>query len=126
LYEIVTLVNELLPATPDTQGNQVSPTSIVGTSSRGAGRKYSAVTIGKVEESGQGATPEISAREMLLRNQPELLLQFGTDLFPLLVLVKSALHSGDDWRFLGATSKESQVPAATQIKGNCRVGYQDL
>jgi E3 ubiquitin-protein ligase TRIP12 len=26
LYEIVTLVNELLPATPDTQGNQVSPT----------------------------------------------------------------------------------------------------
>jgi E3 ubiquitin-protein ligase TRIP12 len=88
LYEIVTLVNELLPTTPDTQGNQVSPTSIVGTSSRGAGRKYSAVTIGKVEESGQGATPEISAREMLLRNQPELLLQFGTDLFPMLVQVR--------------------------------------
>jgi E3 ubiquitin-protein ligase TRIP12 len=87
LYEIVTLVNELLPTMPDTQGNPITSTSISGTSSRGAGRKYSAVTIGRVEESEQGAALEISAREMLLRNQPQLLLQFGTDLFAVLVQV---------------------------------------
>jgi hypothetical protein len=73
---------------PDTQGNPITSSSISGTSSRGAGRKYSAVTIGRVEESEQGAALEISAREMLLCNQPQLLLQFGTDLFAVLVQVR--------------------------------------
>ncbi len=38
----------------DTQGNSITSTSISGISSKGAGRKYLAITIGKVEESEQG------------------------------------------------------------------------
>jgi len=38
----------------NTQGNSITSTSISGISSKGAGRKYLAITIGKVEESEQG------------------------------------------------------------------------
>jgi E3 ubiquitin-protein ligase TRIP12 len=102
----VTLVNELLPTMPDTEGNPITSTSISGTSSRGAGRKYSAVTIGRVEESEQGAALEISAREMLLRSQPQLLLQFGTDLFAVLVQVYgSSVNPPVRYKCLAAINK---------------------
>nr|PNR54131.1 hypothetical protein PHYPA_007807 [Physcomitrium patens] len=41
----------------------------------------------RAEEGGGGVGVETSAREILLRNQPELLEQFGNDLFPVLVQV---------------------------------------
>jgi hypothetical protein len=58
----------------NTQGNSITSTSISGTSSRGLGRNYSAITIGKVEEFEQGVTLQLSTWEMLLCNQPQLFL----------------------------------------------------
>lgn len=88
LYEIVTLVNELLPPLPDAQGASVASSSNGQSASRSAGRRYSTVTIaGKVEDPVVEAPAEVSNRETLLRNQPELLVQFGIDLFPVLVQV---------------------------------------
>lgn len=89
LYEIVTLVNELLPALPDGQGVPLGSSS-GGSGSRG-GRRYSGLAIAsKTEEGGGGASGGPSAREVLLREQPELLEQFGIDLFPVLVQVRCA------------------------------------
>jgi hypothetical protein len=88
LYEIVTLVNELLPALPDGQGVPVGSSSSGGSGSRG-GRKYSGLAIAnKTEEGGGAAAGGPSAREILLREQPELLEQFSNDLFPVLVQVR--------------------------------------
>ena len=88
LYEIVTLVNELLPPLADGQGGGAGSSSSGGSGCRG-GRKYSGVTMGcKVEEGGGGAAGGASAREILLREQPELLEQFSNDLFPVLVQVR--------------------------------------
>lgn len=83
------MVNELLPPMSDAQGNSVASSSNGGSASRG-GRRNSGVTGGiKVEDSAQGGEAEISPRETLLRNQPDLLVQFGIDLFPVLVQVRS-------------------------------------
>lgn len=41
----------------------------------------------KSEESGRVASGELGPRERLLRDQPDLLVQFGVDLFPVLVQV---------------------------------------
>lgn len=96
LYEIVTLVNELLPPMSDAQGNSVASSSNGGSASRG-GRRNSGVTSGiKVEDSAQGGEAEISPRETLLRNQPDLLVQFGIDLFPVLVQVRSCTRLEPD------------------------------
>ena len=89
LYEIVTLVNELLPPLADGQGGGAGSSSSSGASGCRGGRKYSGVTMGsKAEEGGGGAAGEASAREILLREQPELLEQFSNDLFPVLVQVR--------------------------------------
>jgi hypothetical protein len=58
----------------NTQGNSITSTSINDTSSRGVGRNYSTIIIGKVEEFEQGVTLQFSAWEMLLCNQPQLFL----------------------------------------------------
>ncbi|KAG0572814.1 hypothetical protein KC19_VG127600 [Ceratodon purpureus] len=84
LYEIVTLVNELLPALPDGLGVGVGSSSSGASGSRG-GRKHTGVAIATKTEESVGAEP--SAREILLRKQPELLEQFSNDLFPVLVQV---------------------------------------
>lgn len=83
LYEIVNLVNELLPPMPDTQGVHAASSSNGALSSRGPG-----ITIASKVEDGQGVVAEESPREILLRHQPELLVQFGSDLFPVLVQVR--------------------------------------
>lgn len=82
LYEIVTLVNELLPPLPDGQGIPLG-SSLSSGGSRG-GRKHSGLALAsKTEEAPAGP----SAREILLKDQPELLEQFSNDLFPVLVQV---------------------------------------
>lgn len=49
-------------------------------------RKSPASSSGKQEDTN-GNVPEISAREKLLNDQPELLKQFGMDLLPVLIQV---------------------------------------
>ena len=96
LYEIVNLVNELLPPMPDTQGVHAASSSNGALSSRGSGRKHPGITIASKVEDGQGVVAEESPREILLRHQPELLVQFGSDLFPVLVQVRFSVA---DWLF---------------------------
>lgn len=74
LYEIVTLVNELLPPMPQL----IVPLNGV-TISRNASRKG---TSSKTDEE-----IHVSSREKLLQDRPDLLAQFGTDLFPVLIQV---------------------------------------
>lgn len=51
-------------------------------------------TSGSVkEEDPTDSAPEVSAREKLLKDQPELLLQFGMDLLPILIQVCTAYHT---------------------------------
>lgn len=49
--------------------------------------RKSSNSLVKQEDPSENATPEISAREKLLNDQPELLQQFGMDLLPVLVQV---------------------------------------
>ena len=93
LYEIVTLVNELLPALPDGPGVGVGSSSSDGSGSRG-GRKHQGLAIASKLEEGVGAAAGPVAREILLREQPELLEQFSNDLFPVLVQVGCFMVEG--------------------------------
>lgn len=49
-------------------------------------RKSPASSAGKQDDTNVSA-PEVSAREKLLNDQPELLQQFGMDLLPVLIQV---------------------------------------
>lgn len=49
-------------------------------------KKSSVGSSGKQEDTN-GNAPEVSAREKLLNDQPELLQQFGMDLLPILIQV---------------------------------------
>ncbi|GBG69914.1 hypothetical protein CBR_g4741 [Chara braunii] len=99
LYEIVSLVNELLPSIPDSGGGQPSTVNLITTcsSSRSSSRRRSSrnaeADVAKVdEEKGEkGEDPvgdmSTSSREKMLAEQPKLLEQFGVDLFPVLIQV---------------------------------------
>lgn len=81
-------MNELLPPMPQTSGAIVASTSNGFSVSRISSRKCSSVMSSiKSEESGRVASGELGPRERLLRDQPDLLVQFGVDLFPVLVQV---------------------------------------
>ncbi|KAL2649350.1 hypothetical protein R1flu_017478 [Riccia fluitans] len=89
LYEIVTLVNELLPPMPDTIIGAAGASTSNGVSVTRTSRKYSSVintTKAEVEQRSQEPA-DVGVREKLLHDQPELLVQFGVDLFPVLVQV---------------------------------------
>ncbi|XP_047332949.1 E3 ubiquitin-protein ligase UPL3-like [Impatiens glandulifera] len=79
IFEIVNLANELLPPLP--QGTVSIPSStnllIKGSLSRKSSK----------QEDTNGSAVEISAREKLLNDQPELLQQFGVDLLPVMVQI---------------------------------------
>ncbi|OIT27638.1 PREDICTED: E3 ubiquitin-protein ligase UPL3-like [Nicotiana attenuata] len=84
IFEIVNLANELLPPLP--QGTISLPVS-TNLFIRGSfTRKPSASGSGKQEDLN-ASSQEVSAREKLLNDQPELLQQFGSDL--LLVLIQT-------------------------------------
>ncbi|KAI3774287.1 hypothetical protein L1987_48836 [Smallanthus sonchifolius] len=84
IFEIVNLANELLPPLPN--GTITLPTSSNVFVKGSLLRKSSAGSCSKQEESS-GSAPEVSAREKLLNNQPELLQQFGMDLLPVLIQI---------------------------------------
>ena len=95
MYEIVSLINELLPPLP--QGTNCPPVSY-GIESKSSLGKHSLGNNTTKKEDTSGTVPEISSRETLFRDQPELLAQFGIDLFPILVQVcVQSINPGDFW-----------------------------
>jgi hypothetical protein len=83
IFEIVNLTNELLPPLP--QGTISLPVSTNFV--KGPVVKKSPAGSSAQQEDTNGNVPEISAREKLLNEQPELLGQFGMDLLPVLIQV---------------------------------------
>lgn len=78
------MANELLPPLP--QGTISLPASFNLFMKGPIVKKSSASSSGKQEDSNGNAS-EVSAREKLLNDQPELLQQFGADLLPVLIQV---------------------------------------
>lgn len=83
IFEIVNLTNELLPPLP--QGTISLPVSTNFV--KGPVVKKSPAGSSAQQEDTNGNVPEISAREKLLNEQPELLGQFGMDLLPVLIQI---------------------------------------
>lgn len=104
LYEIVTLVNELLPPMPQL----IVPLNGV-TISRNASRKG---TSSKTDEE-----IHVSSREKLLQDRPDLLAQFGTDLFPVLIQVYgSSVNPPIRHKCLAAMSKLVHFSTAEMLR----------
>lgn len=81
---MVNLADELLPKVP--QGTLSLPVSSNILMKGSVARKTPVSTSGK-QEDADGERNEVSAREKLLQDQPELLQQFGLDLLPVLTQV---------------------------------------
>lgn len=84
IFEIVNLANELLPPLP--QGTITLPVCPNIFVKGPMLKKIPPSSSGKQDEAN-GNAHEISAREKLLNEQPELLRQFGMDLLPVLIQV---------------------------------------
>ncbi|KAK8582512.1 hypothetical protein V6N13_069289 [Hibiscus sabdariffa] len=84
IFEIVNLANELLPPLPQGIISLSASSSIFVKGS--IVMKSPASSFNKQETTDENA-PEVSAREKLLRDQPELLQQFGVDLLPVLIQI---------------------------------------
>ncbi|GAV62900.1 HECT domain-containing protein [Cephalotus follicularis] len=84
IFEIVNLANELLPPLP--QGTISLPASSNIFLKGSVVRKSPVSSSGKQDDTNR-VVPEISAREKLLSDQPELLQQFGMDLLPVLIQI---------------------------------------
>ncbi|KAK4345454.1 hypothetical protein RND71_035630 [Anisodus tanguticus] len=82
IFEIVNLANELLPLLP--QGIISLPVS-TNLFTRGSFTGKSSASGSSKQEDLNASSQEVSAREKLLNDQPELLQQFGTDLLPVLI-----------------------------------------
>ncbi|KAK1274292.1 E3 ubiquitin-protein ligase UPL3 [Acorus gramineus] len=90
IFEIVNLADELLPPLP--QGTISLPISL-STQGKGSAGKKSSVSTDRKQETN-GSSHEISAREQLLCDQPELLQQFGMDLLPVLIQIYGSSVNG--------------------------------
>ncbi|KAK4424057.1 E3 ubiquitin-protein ligase UPL3 [Sesamum alatum] len=91
IFEIVNLANELLPPLP--QGTISLPASSSLFVKGSLTKKGHAGSSGKQEDSN-GSTQEVSMREKLLNDQPELLQQFGMDLLPVLIQIYGSSVNG--------------------------------
>ncbi|XP_072954297.1 E3 ubiquitin-protein ligase UPL3 [Typha angustifolia] len=91
IYEIVNLADELLPPLP--QGT-ISLPICYSTLVKGSYAKKSPASTSVKQDDTSGTENEISAREKLLRDQPELLQQFGMDLLPILTQVYGSSING--------------------------------
>lgn len=85
MFEIVNLANELLPPLP--QGAMSLPV-ISNMLFKGPVVKRSPASSSGTQEDPTGIVHEISAREKILNDQPELLQQFEMDLLPVLMQVQ--------------------------------------
>ncbi|KAM7482746.1 hypothetical protein LguiB_007329 [Lonicera macranthoides] len=91
IFEIVNLANELLPPLP--QGTISLPSSTNLFVKGPHLKKYPGGSSGKQEDL-DGNVAEISSREKLLNEQPELLQQFGMDLLPVLIQIYGSSVNG--------------------------------
>ncbi|XP_058090942.1 E3 ubiquitin-protein ligase UPL3-like isoform X2 [Magnolia sinica] len=91
IFEIVNLADELLPPLP--QG-MISLPACSNYLIRGSAAKKSPASSSVKQDDANGTMPEISAREKLLREQPELLQQFGMDLLPVLIQIYGSSVNG--------------------------------
>uniref|UniRef100_A0A5B6ZSG6 HECT-type E3 ubiquitin transferase n=1 Tax=Davidia involucrata TaxID=16924 RepID=A0A5B6ZSG6_DAVIN len=91
IFEIMNLANELLPPLP--QGTISLPAS-TNLFLKGSLSKKSLVSCSGKQEDTNGSVPEVSAREKLLNDQPELLQQFGMDLLPVLIQIYGSSVNG--------------------------------
>ncbi|XP_020250257.1 E3 ubiquitin-protein ligase UPL3, partial [Asparagus officinalis] len=91
IYEMVNLANELLPPLPHGTISIPVPSNILVKGS--AARKTPGTTSVK-QEDANAASNEVSAREKLLQDQPELLQQFGLDLLPVLTQIYGSSVNG--------------------------------
>lgn len=82
MHEIVTLLNELLPPLPE---GTISLPPNYDVFSKCPAKSH--VLDNNTGEDLNGTMREMSTREKMLHDQPEILLQFGLDLFPVLVQV---------------------------------------
>lgn len=84
IFEIVNLANELLPPLPEGTISLPASGNIFG---KGSHLKKAAASSSEVQVDSTRNNYELSTREKLLNEQPELLHQFGTDLLPVLIQV---------------------------------------
>ena len=95
MYEIISLINELLPPLP--QGT-ICPLVSYGIQSKSSLGKHSLRSSTSKKEDTSGNVPDISTQETLFHDQPELLAQFGIYLFLVLVQVSvQSINPGDFW-----------------------------
>ncbi|TMX01991.1 hypothetical protein EJD97_022915 [Solanum chilense] len=114
IFEIVNLANELLPPLP--QGTISLPT---GTNLliKGSAIKKSSASGSTKQEDMNPSSLEVSAREKLLNDQPELLQQFGMDLLPVLIQVYgSSVNSPVRHKCLSAIGKLMYFSNANMIQ----------
>ncbi|KAL9238395.1 hypothetical protein vseg_012823 [Gypsophila vaccaria] len=91
IFEIVNLANELLPPLPE--GTISLPTSS-NLFVRGPLMKKSPGSSSSNQDESIANTQDVSAREKLLNDQPELLRQFGMDLLPVLIQIYGSSVNG--------------------------------
>nr|XP_027105661.1 E3 ubiquitin-protein ligase UPL3-like isoform X2 [Coffea arabica]XP_027112032.1 E3 ubiquitin-protein ligase UPL3-like isoform X2 [Coffea arabica] len=91
IFEIVSLANELLPSLP--QGTISLPAS-TNLFMKGSYTKKSPGSSSNKQEDSNGNSLEVSAREKLFIDQPELLQQFGIDLVPVLIQIYGSSVNG--------------------------------
>lgn len=85
IFEIVNLANELLPSLP--QGTISLPASSSFFMKGSVVKKAPSGSSSAKQDDAKGDTSEHSTREKLLKDQPELLQQFGMDLLPVMIQV---------------------------------------
>ncbi|XP_073065596.1 LOW QUALITY PROTEIN: E3 ubiquitin-protein ligase UPL3-like [Primulina eburnea] len=84
IFEVVNLANELLPPLPQgTISLPVNSSLFV----KGSFPKSDHLGTSGKQEASNGNTHEVSIREKLLNDQPELLQQFGMDLLPVVIQI---------------------------------------
>ncbi|XWS55086.1 hypothetical protein CRYUN_Cryun10bG0145300 [Craigia yunnanensis] len=114
IFEIVNLANELLPPLP--QGTISLPASSNIFVKGSIVKKSPASSSGKQDDT-HGNAPEVSAREKLLNDQPELLQQFGMDLLPVLIQIYgSSVNSPVRHKCLSVIGKLMYFSSAEMIQ----------
>ncbi|KAM7475155.1 hypothetical protein LguiB_022398 [Lonicera macranthoides] len=92
IFEIMNLANELLPPLP--QGTISLPASTNLFVKGSPFNKKSTVGNSGKQEDSNGDVAEVSPREKLLNDQPQLLQQFGMDLLPVLIQIYGSSVNG--------------------------------
>uniref|UniRef100_A0A164V636 HECT-type E3 ubiquitin transferase n=1 Tax=Daucus carota subsp. sativus TaxID=79200 RepID=A0A164V636_DAUCS len=115
IFEIVNLANELLPPLP--QGTISLPASS-NVFVKGSLINVTPVTSEEHEEQDDSIGTEISSREKLLNEQPELLQQFGMDILPVLIQIYGSSVNGPvRHKCLSVIGKLMYFSSADMIQG---------